>query len=76
MRNNLFGKNNITQEEFSSYQILPFKLNNSEFQSSYESAVDGLDEFLALPRARSKTKLQKCLIVNHKYRWNTGIKSQ
>ena len=54
MHNNLFGSSRITHEEYSSYKNQTLKINNSEFQSSYENVFDGLDEFLALPRAQSK----------------------
>ena len=54
MHKQLFGSNNITQEEFNSYKMLPLRVNNSVIQGSSERGVDGLDEFLALPHARSK----------------------
>ena len=53
MHKHLFGSNNITQEEFSSYQIIPARLNLSEIPSSSERGADGLDEFLALPEIQS-----------------------
>ena len=53
MRSHLFGSNNISEEEFNSYKILPLRGNSSEIQGSSEKGVDGLDEFLALPKARS-----------------------
>lgn len=55
MHNQLFGSNKITQEGFNSYQMLSMRINNSEIQGSSEREVDGLNEFLALPKIWSKT---------------------